>query len=139
MNVKVAMIATGLLLLSMSNSGSINDYQHDVPYVSSLNVEKLTPDFCVASWYGGGENLNELTASGEKFNPSDFTVASWDHPFGTVLTVWHEGASVDVTVNDRGPNRKLDRCLDLSKAAFDSIASLDEGLVEVIYTIKKEM
>jgi rare lipoprotein A len=106
-----------------------------VPYISSLTVETATPDVCVASWYGGGEPLNELTASGEPFDSTGMNVAAWDYPFGTVLEVTGNGRTVEVTVNDRGPARRLGRCLDLTKAAFGMLASTDEGLLTVSYKI----
>lgn len=58
--------------------------------------------FGVASWYGGGEPLNEYTASGEPFEPSLLTCASWDYEFGTLLKVTNleNGLSVIVRVND---------------------------------------
>ncbi|MBN1354399.1 MAG: septal ring lytic transglycosylase RlpA family protein [Candidatus Omnitrophica bacterium] len=87
----------------------------------------------IASWYGGGEKLNECTANGEIFNPTELTCASWDYPFGTMLKVTNttSGRSVIVRVNDRGPNRRLGRAIDLTKAAFAEIAKLGEGLIFV--------
>jgi rare lipoprotein A len=87
----------------------------------------------VASWYGGGERLNVHTASGEVFDPSALTCASWHYSFGTRLEVTNvsTGNSVIVRVNDRGPAKRLHRLIDLSRAAFERIASLDRGLVTV--------
>jgi rare lipoprotein A len=113
-------------------------YEYRVPYVSSLGVETLEPELCVASWYGGGEPLNDLTASGVPFDADVLAVASWDYPFGTLLEVSAGGRSVVVVVNDRGPADRLGRCLDLTRAAFSMLDSLDKGLLEVSYRIIRE-
>ncbi|MFH1791488.1 MAG: septal ring lytic transglycosylase RlpA family protein [Candidatus Omnitrophota bacterium] len=87
----------------------------------------------IASWYGGGEKLNKHTASGEVFDPSDHTCASWDYNFGAILKVTNtaNGKSVVVRVNDRGPHKRLGRVIDLSKRAFSEIESLKKGLTIV--------
>lgn len=87
----------------------------------------------LASWYGGGENLNKHTANGEVFSPYALTCASWDYPFGTELKVASiaTGKSVIVRVNDRGPNKRLGRAIDLTKSAFSKIANTEEGLILV--------
>ena len=87
----------------------------------------------IASWYGGGEKLNKHTANGDVFDPHDLTCASWYHPFDTHLKVTNlsNGKSVVVRVNDRGPNKRLGRAIDLSREAFRKIANLNNGLIEV--------
>ena len=73
------------------------------------------------------------TASGELYDPAAFTAAHKTMPFGTQLLVNHGGASVQVTVNDRGPYADgLD--IDLSGAAADAIGltNLGVALVEVV-------
>lgn len=97
-------------------------------------VPEPTSEPCTASWYGE-ELRGATTASGAPFDPDRLTVASWDHPFGTLLevTAATTGAQVVVEVTDRGPARRLDRCLDLSLAAFTVIGEPDAGLVQVTY------
>jgi len=87
----------------------------------------------IASWYGGGEKLNKYTANGEIFDPKKLTCASWDHPFDTRLKVINaeNGKSVIVRVNDRGPNKRLGRAIDLTKLAFSKIADTRKGLAFV--------
>lgn len=88
---------------------------------------------CTASWYGE-ELRGATTASGVPFDPDRLTVASWHHPFGTVLEVTGPtGDQVLVEVTDRGPAHRLGRCLDLSAAAFREIADPTTGLTEVTY------
>ena len=97
----------------------------------SVNIKAKSGD--VASWYGGGEKLNKHTANGEVFDPNEFTCASWYYSFGTRLKVTNigNGRSVVVRVNDRGPNKRLKRAIDLSKRAFSNIADLKTGLISV--------
>ncbi|MEW2377087.1 septal ring lytic transglycosylase RlpA family protein [Micromonospora sp. NPDC047812] len=87
---------------------------------------------CGASFYSEGQ----LTANGENFDPSALTAAHKTLPFDTRVRVTNpaNGKSVTVRVNDRGPFIE-GRCLDLSRAAFAEIASLDAGHVEVRYEV----
>ncbi|MFG3698803.1 septal ring lytic transglycosylase RlpA family protein [Micromonospora sp. NPDC047620] len=87
---------------------------------------------CGASFYSEGQ----LTANGETFDPSELTAAHKTLPFDTRVRVTNpaNGKSVTVRINDRGPFVE-GRCLDLSRAAFAEIASLDAGHVEVRYEV----
>ncbi len=87
---------------------------------------------CGASFYSEGQ----LTANGENFDPSALTAAHKTLPFDTRVRVTNpaNGKSVTVRINDRGPFIE-GRCLDLSRAAFADIASLDAGHVEVRYEV----
>ncbi len=97
-----------------------------------------------ASWYGPGFH-GKLTANGEVYNQNCFTSASPTLPFGTLVEVTnlHNGKSVIVRVNDRGPYTKIDnkyhphprRKLDLSKASFDKISNLNKGVIDIQYKI----
>ncbi|RKN14028.1 septal ring lytic transglycosylase RlpA family protein [Micromonospora musae] len=87
---------------------------------------------CGASFYSDGQ----LTANGENFNPDALTAAHKTLAFGTKVRVTNpeNGKSVVVRINDRGPF--VDgRCLDLSRAAFADIASLDVGAMTVRYEV----
>ena len=86
-----------------------------------------------ASFYGNGEKLNKHTANGEVFNPNDLTCATYAYDFGTKLRVTNlaNRNSVIVRVNDRGPNKRLNRLIDLSRRAFEEISELRKGLIEV--------
>lgn len=88
---------------------------------------------CTTSWYGE-QHRGLTTASGQPFDPDAMTVAAWDYDFGQVLEVTYEGQAVEVEVTDRGPARRLGRCLDLSAAAFSQLADTSVGLIEVTYT-----
>ncbi|MEV4827138.1 septal ring lytic transglycosylase RlpA family protein [Micromonospora sp. CA-248260] len=87
---------------------------------------------CGASFYDEGQ----LTANGENFDPSALTAAHKTLPFNTKVRVTNpaNGKSVTVRINDRGPF--VDgRCIDLSRAAFAAIASVDLGELTVRYEV----
>ena len=73
------------------------------------------------------------TASGEPYDPAQHTAASRTLPFGTVLRLTRPdtGASVFVRVNDRGPFRRRQRVLDLSRSAAEALDMLRRGVVDV--------
>ena len=73
----------------------------------------------VASWYGPGF-AGRRTASGERFNPAELTAAHRTLPFGSKVRVTHNGRSVVVRINDRGPFHG-GRVIDLSQAAAEQI------------------
>ncbi|MFH0820227.1 MAG: septal ring lytic transglycosylase RlpA family protein [Candidatus Peregrinibacteria bacterium] len=85
-----------------------------------------------ASYYAGRFH-GKTTASGDVFDASNLTAAHRTYPFGTWLKVTNteNGKSVTVRVNDRGPYGNSERIVDLSKAAFESIASLSRGVIFV--------
>lgn len=87
----------------------------------------------IASWYGA-EHAGKPTASGETFDPSALTAASYRFPLGTRLRVSAGGHSVIVRVNDRGPAKRLGRDIDLSRAAFEQLADPAVGLLNVTIT-----
>lgn len=95
-----------------------------------------------ASYYSDSLAGNS-TASGELYDPRDFTAASRDLPFGTRLLVERLDASgvvasVEVRVNDRGPFGDRRRVLDLSRAAAEALDMIRAGVVPVRVTILSE-
>ena len=92
----------------------------------------LSSGTCGASFYAEGQ----MTSNGETFDPEALTAAHKTLAFNTKVRVTNpaNGKSVVVRINDRGPY--IDgRCIDLSRAAFQAIAPLDLGEVEVRYEI----
>ena len=73
------------------------------------------------------------TANGERYRPGALTAAHRSLPFGTVLRVTRSDgrASVYVRITDRGPYGSARRILDLSRAAFERLARLRVGVLEV--------
>jgi rare lipoprotein A len=82
----------------------------------------------MASYYGN--ESGRRTASGQRFNQSAMTCAHRSLPFGTRLRVTHNGQSVVVTVNDRGPFVR-GRVLDLSTGAARAIGLTSAGVGRV--------
>lgn len=87
---------------------------------------------CEASYY----NMGTTTADGETFDSNALTAANKTLPFNTMVKVTNQanGESVTVRINDRGPYVS-GRCLDLTTAAFQSIASLGAGTIDVEYQV----
>lgn len=87
--------------------------------------------FARATWYSDSL-ANNSTASGEPYDPKKYTAAHKTLPFGTRLLVTNmaNGKNVEVKINDRGPYASgID--LDLSRSAFESIASASTGIITV--------
>lgn len=110
----------------------------------ALAITLLTPTLAYAesvhnaSWYGGYFH-GRKTASGEIYNKYALTAASNSHKLGSKLKVTNvkTGKSVVVKVNDTGGFAKYNRTLDLSQAAFQQIASLDQGVAKVTIQVLK--
>jgi rare lipoprotein A len=85
-------------------------------------------EFGIASWYGS-ESGNR-TAMGTHFRPHALTAAHKTLPLPAKVRVTnlHNGRSVDVIVNDRGPF-KHNRLIDLSHGAAKQIGL--HGLTKV--------
>ncbi|NTJ64886.1 septal ring lytic transglycosylase RlpA family protein [Agrobacterium rhizogenes] len=85
-----------------------------------------------ASWYGGSSR----TASGERMSSKNLTAAHRSLAFGTRLRVTnkHNGRSVVVRINDRGPFIR-GRVLDLSRAAAQNIGMVASGTAKVCYEV----
>ena len=99
-------------------------------------IEKASEEAYTANLSGGasfyGEKWNgRRTANGEIFNTYELTAAHKSLPFGTKVKVVNKttGKSVVVRINDRGPFVK-GRTIDLSKKAFQSIASIKKGVLK---------
>jgi rare lipoprotein A len=92
----------------------------------------LSSGTCGASYYGDPQ----MTASGERFDPSAMTAAHKTLPLGSKVRVTNPdtGESVTVRINDRGPYVG-GRCLDLSEAAFAAIGNTNSGVMRVKYEV----
>jgi rare lipoprotein A len=95
-------------------------------------VRVLSSGSCGASFY----DEPQMTASGERFNPSAMTAAHKTLPLGSKVRVTNPntGESVTVRINDRGPYVG-GRCLDLSAAAFSAIGNTSAGVMRVKYEV----
>lgn len=85
-----------------------------------------------ATWYGGGHHGGP-TASGERFDKNALTAAHRTLPMGTRVRVTnkHNGRSVEVRINDRGPYGNKGRIIDVSEAAAKRLDMIDAGVVPV--------
>lgn len=85
----------------------------------------------VASWYGPGFH-GRLTANGERYNMHEMTAAHKSLKFGTKVKVTnqHNGKSVTVRINDRGPFVG-GRVIDLSRSAAAAIDMIGPGTAPV--------
>jgi len=92
----------------------------------------LLLDQGLASWYGPGLH-GRRTASGERFDRSEFTAAHRTLPFGTRVCVRSlvTGKTVMVRINDRGPFGADDRVVDLSQAAARELGMIGLGIKPV--------
>mgnify|MGYP000309154661 CR=1 FL=1 len=106
------------------------------------------------SWYGPGFD-GRITANGEIYSQDSLTAASPNLPFNTLVKITNpsNNKSVVVRINDRGPFKcfKKDgkirpvrplephpkRKFDLSKKAFETIASTSKGIIQVEYKLIK--
>jgi len=91
--------------------------------------------FGKATFYGAAVQGNH-TASGEIFDKDLLTAAHKTLPFGTIAEVTNmsNGKSVNVKINDRGPYGP-GRVIDLSSAAFEKIAWLGTGIIDIQYKV----
>ena len=86
--------------------------------IAAVFVGALPAHAEIASFYG--RESGPRTASGERFNPNAMTAAHRTLPFGTWVRVTHDGRSVTVRINDRGPFMR-GRDIDLSEGAAKRI------------------
>lgn len=84
-----------------------------------------------ASYYGPGLYGN-LTANGEVFRPGTMTAAHPYLPLGSWVRVTnqHNGRSVSVRINDRGPYVGS-RIIDLAEAAARRLGMMNSGVASV--------
>lgn len=104
---------------------------------SSSEVAHSRVEIGIASYYGRGFH-GRRTASGEVFDMYGLTAAHRTLPFGTRIRVTnlHNGRTVVVRVNDRGPFVK-NRILDLSYAAAREIGIIATGTAKVKIKVLK--
>jgi rare lipoprotein A len=89
----------------------------------------------LASFYGASLH-GKKTASGERFDKTDWVAAHPSYPLGTVAKVTNlkNNKSVEVRIIDRGPsrrNRSKGVIIDLSKDAAKELGFIREGRTRV--------
>jgi len=75
-------------------------------------------------------------ANGQRFDRHKLSAACWWFPLGTEIRVVNleNNKSVVVTITDRGPNRRLNRVLDLAEAAAEQLDYVNRGLTRVFFS-----
>ena len=103
----------------------------DNPQIEEAVEEAKNKISGIVSWYADKFH-GKRTSSGEAYDKNDFTAAHKTLPFGTKVKVTNQnnGKSVIVKINDRGPHTK-NRLMDLSRAAFTEIGSVNSGILKV--------
>ncbi len=114
-------------------SGAASTAAVQTASVATPKPAKATKPYQVgpASWYGKFFH-GKQTASGETYNMYEMTAAHPDLPLGTKLKVTdlHNGKSVIVRVNDRGP-LVPGRIIDLSYGAAQELGFTAKGVQKV--------
>lgn len=74
----------------------------------------------------------KLTASGERFNPKEYTAAHRHFPFGTKIRITNlaNDRSIVVRINDRGPYVS-DRIIDVSPITARKLGFIKRGVANV--------
>lgn len=98
-----------------------------VPFLAgcqTVDSKPLNTSTVVSSWYQHGAR----TASGQRFDPNGLSAAHRTLPFGTKLRLTnpHNGKSIIVTVNDRGPFIR-GTGLDVSRGAARQLGFIRQG------------
>lgn len=93
-----------------------------------LSSPALAAECGKASWYGEAHHGKPMR-NGKPFNMYRNTAASNTLPLGSVARVSYRGKSIQVTITDTGAFHKYGRIIDLSRAAFASLAPLDKGVI----------
>lgn len=96
--------------------------------IGSSGLAEAKSQTGMASYYKSGKR----TASGERYNPNDYTAAHRTLPFGTrvLVTNLNNGKSVIVRINDRGPFIRS-RVIDLSLGAARLVNLTASGIAKV--------
>jgi rare lipoprotein A len=83
--------------------------------------------------YYGNSLAGHLTASGDRYQPSELTAAHKHLPFGSIVRVTREDdeRSVIVRINDRGPFGSASRIIDVSYSAAQELDMIRAGVVPV--------
>jgi rare lipoprotein A len=103
-----------ILILALGFVFLINIFAYAEEAQGPIVIKTLTGN---ASWYYG------FMVAGNKFFRNGHYAAMWDVPLGTKARVTNldNGKSIIVTINDRGPNKRLvakGRIIDLAAKAF---------------------
>ncbi|MFL0604181.1 septal ring lytic transglycosylase RlpA family protein [Cylindrospermopsis raciborskii] len=137
---KDALQATNHLRKILGETAEIREIAN-LPKPGNISIPKLPQKVAIggirinfrgmASWYGY-DWAGRKTANGERFNPEAMTAAHRSLPMGTKVRVTntHNGRSVVVRINDRGPYIG-GRVIDLSVGAARILGMVSSGVAAV--------
>ncbi len=113
------------------NSNTTEDQNSERPKQSESVAPTNRKEVGEASWYGPGFHGRE-TASGKTFDQKAMTAAHPSLPLGSKAQVTNleNGKSVEVIINDRGPDAK-GRAIDLSGGAANKLDMKEQGTAQV--------
>lgn len=96
----------------------------------------------IASWYDRsacGEKIYGVdckTANGEVFDDTKYTTAcSGDFQLGSHFNICYLDKCLEIVCTDRGGFEPLGRKFDLSRSAFNYLANLDTGLIQISWEL----
>ncbi|WP_235035035.1 septal ring lytic transglycosylase RlpA family protein [Zhongshania aliphaticivorans] len=127
-------LITIAILFSLAGCSSVplnEDTIEEAPAPVTTEAPTAVMESGLASFYDDKYH-NRTTASGERYRHELYTAAHRTLVFGSRVKVTNKktGASVVVTINDRGPFIR-GRVIDLSKVAFAEIGNISSGLIKV--------
>lgn len=137
---KDALQATNHLRKILGETAEVREIAN-LPKPGNISIPKLPQKVAIggirinfrgmASWYGY-DWAGRKTANGERFNPEAMTAAHRSLPLGTKVRVTntHNGRSVVVRINDRGPYIG-GRVIDLSVGAARILGMVSSGVAAV--------
>lgn len=137
-----AVLIIGILLAMLYVAGCDRALAGELPIGYSIHVQTVSgKPYMKASWYsveslkreGTWKHSKGRMANGHIFSDSGYTCATRFFPLGSILRVQTRdlSRSVIVRVTDRIGKRFAKQRIDLSKAAFEKLSSLDKGLINV--------
>lgn len=115
------------------HSGAASSSSSNNPYAAQYRDAPALETLTGRASYYSDRLAGRSTASGEPYRTTEFTAASRDLRFGTILRVTREdtGAVTYARVNDRGPFGDRRRIVDLSRAAAEELDMIRAGVVSV--------
>lgn len=118
---------------STTHSVTANSATSGSPYAAQYSSAPALETLTGRASYYSDRLAGRSTASGEPYRTTEFTAASRDLRFGTILRVTREdtGAVTYARVNDRGPFGDRRRIIDLSRAAAEELDMIRAGVVPV--------
>lgn len=117
---------------------------HEIEHIQPTSSPKPKPAYTEgrASYYNetaceaNGTVYQEtcFTANGTLFDKTDFTAACRPSLLNKKIRVYYKNKSVDVVCNDTGSfQKKYGRVIDLSEKAFEALAPLSSGVIQIKY------